>query len=269
MELAPDIEIMRKLHVASAICRDGDFGDPKYPDNQELENLFKDSSVRVRVDGEVWPPDDKDMDLVIVRRRSTRKFSGKSLDILELATLLRYAYRPAVLPDPASISENHSAYPKVFDPSLLHSYVIVHKIDGLDPGIYYYAPVSRELRLVRAGDFRAETWRFGRDASAIVIHTSHLPNALAKYGDRAYRYLHMDAGHLGQRLNLCATGSGLGASGIGGFFDDEVNDLLGLAPEEIVVYITTLGRPAEDPVEEESNASEVEETPESAEDDTQ
>jgi nitroreductase len=41
-------------------------------------------------------------------------------------------------------------------------------------------------------------------------------------------------------MNIAATALGAGASGIGGFFDDEVNTLLGLPLEKIVVYITTL-----------------------------
>jgi nitroreductase len=54
----------------------------------------------------------------------------------------------------------------------------------------------------------------------------------------------MDAGHLGQRLNLAAVHLNLGVSGIGGFFDDQVNELLSIPNDEAVLYITVLGRPA-------------------------
>jgi nitroreductase len=64
-----------------------------------------------------------------------------------------------------------------------------------------------------------------------------------KYGDRAYRYLHLDAGHLGQRMNLGAIYLDVGVSGIGGFFDDQVNEVLGIPEDEAVLYITTLGVP--------------------------
>ena len=52
----------------------------------------------------------------------------------------------------------------------------------------------------------------------------------------------MDAGHLGQRLNLAATQRNLGVSGIAGFFDDQVNELLSIPAEEAVLYITTVGQ---------------------------
>jgi hypothetical protein len=48
---------------------------------------------------------------------------------------------------------------------------------------------------------------------------------------------------LGQRLNLAAIQLRLGVSGIAGFFDDRVNDVLGIPAGEAVLYITSLGRP--------------------------
>ena len=66
---------------------------------------------------------------------------------------------------------------------------------------------------------------------------------MRRYGDRAYRYTHLDAGHIGQRMNLAAVGCGIGVSGIGGFFDEDINDLLELSSSSITVYLTVLGLP--------------------------
>lgn len=174
----------------------------------------------------------------ILLRRSTRGFSGEGFLKEELAGILEYAYFPvAAVPSP------------FFDPSILQTYLVVQKVVGLQEGVYYFVPQKNELRLLSAGDFREQTWHFclgqelARDAAALVIHIAHLKRAVEKYGDRAYRYLHLDAGQIGERLNLAAIRLGLGVSGIGGFYDDEVNALLGLSLDEIVVYITTLGRP--------------------------
>ncbi|HLG21524.1 MAG TPA: SagB/ThcOx family dehydrogenase [Candidatus Manganitrophaceae bacterium] len=174
----------------------------------------------------------------ILLRRSARAFTGESILKEELASILEYAYQPLSF-DPLPL----------FDPSLLETYLVIQKVDGLEPGVFYYAPQSRELRWLYGGDFRKQTWRLclgqelARDAAAVVVHIAHLKRALEKYGDRAYRYLHLDAGHIGQRMNLAAVRLGIGASGIGGFYDDEVNALLGLSLDQIVVYITTLGKP--------------------------
>ncbi len=174
----------------------------------------------------------------ILLRRSTRAYSGQAFLKEELGAILRYAYLPL---DARPIP--------FFDPSLLETYLVVQNVVELSEGAYYYAPRKNELRLLAAGDFREQTWHFclgqelARDAAVLVIHIAHLKAAVERYGDRAYRYLHLDAGHLGERINLAAIRLGLGVSGIGGFYDDEVNALFGLSLDEIVVYVTTLGRP--------------------------
>src|SRR4029453_18471435 len=100
---------------------------------------------------------------------------------------------------------------------------------------------------LRRGGFQQQVWHFAlgqdiaRDAAAVVVHVADTDEALDAYGDRAYRYLHMDAGHVGQILNLAALALGFGASGIGGFFDDEVSGLLGLGSRKMILYVTVLG----------------------------
>ena len=119
----------------------------------------------------------------------------------------------------------------------------------MESGCYYYAPKVQELRQIRFKNFHRELHflclgqDLGRDAAAVLFHTADLQAAITQYGDRVYRYLHMDAGHLGQRLNLAAIRLNLGVSGIAGFFDDRVNEILGIPVDEAAIYITTLGRP--------------------------
>lgn len=184
----------------------------------------------------------------IIERRSTRSFTGEPLFKDELGGLLRFAYEPvhASLDGPET---GIPGFPGLLDPSLLETYIIVHGVIEVEPGVYYYHPERRELRQIKAGQFRQKVWEFclgqelGRDASVVIVHATNLGQAVARYGNRAYRYLHLDAGHIGQRLNLGAVRLGLGASGIGGFFDDEVNELLDLSAEHAIVYMTTIGRP--------------------------
>jgi SagB-type dehydrogenase family enzyme len=181
----------------------------------------------------------------IARRRSTRAFSGEALTRAELATLLEFTYRPDLM----AASGIHESHPRYFAPELLETFVAVNDVEGLDPGCYHYSPARRELRQIRFTALRREVryLALGQDlagqASAVVFHTADLPRAVDAFGDRAYRYLHLDAGHLGERLNLAAIRMGLGVSGIGGFFDDQVNDMLGIPEREAVLYLTTLGRP--------------------------
>ncbi|MFB2923843.1 MULTISPECIES: SagB/ThcOx family dehydrogenase [Aerosakkonema] len=180
----------------------------------------------------------------ILRRRSTRAYTGANLTLEELNALLDFTYQPQHY-----IDQGLDGSPDYFDLSLIETFIAVSGVDGLEDGCYYYAPLAQELRQIRFKNFRRELHylclgqELGRDAGAVVFHTADLKRSVAKYGDRVYRYLHMDAGHLGQRLNLAAMRFNLGVSGIGGFFDDQVNEVLGIPADEAVLYITTLGRP--------------------------
>jgi SagB-type dehydrogenase family enzyme len=181
----------------------------------------------------------------ILKRRSTRAYTGEQLTIAELNALLDFTYHPQHY-----ANQHLDPNPDYFDLSLIETFVAVSGVQGLEEGCYYYAPKAQELRQIRFKNFRRELHylclgqELGRDAGAVIFHTADLQMAVRKYGDRVYRYLHLDAGHLGQRLNLAAIRLELGVSGIAGFFDDRVNEVLGIPEDEAVLYITTLGRPA-------------------------
>jgi SagB-type dehydrogenase family enzyme len=176
----------------------------------------------------------------ILRRRSCRRFRPGPISRDALARILAASY----LPEQVALGEQPA-----FDRGSLATFIAVISVEGIEPGVYYLAPHQLELRPVRPGDPR-EAARFialgqdlGGDAGAMIFHTADLQACVRAQGDRTYRYLHLDAGVIGQRMNLAALGEGLGASGIGGFFDDHTADLLGIPRDQAVVYITVLGLP--------------------------
>lgn len=180
----------------------------------------------------------------MLHRRSTRRYRGAAIALDPLRHLLDFAYHPEHY-----VEQGFDAQPDYFDLTLIQTFIVVLGVNNLDTGCYYYDPAAHSLRQVRFKHFRRELHHLcleqhlGRDASAAIIHTANLETAIERHCDRAYRYLHMDAGHLGQRLNVAATHLGLGVSGIAGFFDDQVNDVLGIPEDEAVLYITTIGVP--------------------------
>jgi SagB-type dehydrogenase family enzyme len=180
----------------------------------------------------------------ILKRRSTRRFTGAELTLDELKAVLDFTYHPQ------HYAEQHlDPTPDYFELGLIETFIAVSGVEGLEEGCYYYAPKAQELRQIRFKNFRQELHYLclgqdlGRDAGAVIFHTADLQKAIHRHGDRVYRYLHLDAGHLGQRLNLAAIRLDIGVSGIAGFFDDQVNEVLSIPEDEAVLYITTLGRP--------------------------
>jgi SagB-type dehydrogenase family enzyme len=133
-------------------------------------------------------------------------------------------------------------------------YLYVHRVDGLHPGVYRFWPEGAELEQIRSGDQRvaAAGLSLAQDlaGNACVAFSmiGDLERAARAHGDRGYRYVHFEAGAIGHRLYLAAEALGLGATGIGAFYDDEVHRYLNLPPEKgQVVYHFAVGYPVRDP----------------------
>jgi SagB-type dehydrogenase family enzyme len=247
-----DGELLAYLHRATCIPKDQNFPRavltklPPLP-TEQIEDKYNFPfclKVSTQVEPILWGEALSGLESTILKRRSTRSYSGEPLTLDELRQLLNFTYHPEHY-----VHQGLDPHPDYFDLNLIQTFIAISGVDGLEEGCYYYAPKAQELRQIRFKNFRRELhmlclWQnLGRDAGAIIFQTADLERAIEKYGDRVYRYLHMDAGHLGQRLNLAAIYLGLGVSGIGGFFDDQVNEVLGIPTDEAVLYITTLGRP--------------------------
>ena len=128
-----------------------------------------------------------------------------------------------------------------------------HRVEGLQPGIYRFLAGRAELEQISSGDQRvaAAGLSLGQDLAGNACVTfsmiGDLDRAARTYGDRGYRYVHFEAGAIGHRLYLAAEAVGLGATGIGAFYDDEVHRHLNLVPGQgQVVYHFAIGYPVPD-----------------------
>ena len=65
-----------------------------------------------------------------------------------------------------------------------------------------------------------------------------------KYGDRAERYVHMEAGHVAQNILLQAVALDLGGVPMGAFVDGDVRLVLGLPADSAPLYLVPVGHPA-------------------------
>jgi SagB-type dehydrogenase family enzyme len=85
------------------------------------------------------------------------------------------------------------------------------------------------------------------DAQVTFIWSAVLARGKWKYRERAYRYIYIDAGHIGQNLYLAAEALGLGVCTIGAFFDDDANRIIDVdGTEETIIYMGCVGYPAKD-----------------------
>lgn len=173
-------------------------------------------------------------------RRSTRAFRRAPLPLEDVGRILAAA-------SPRAAAAAGTPFP---GDDLLATWVVVSAVDGLTPGVYRWDAATHALGLVRAGDPRRALFtcclqqELARDAALTVVHTFPLAAAVERYGERAYRYAHLGAGMIGEHLALAAQRLGHGSSGIGGFLDHSLAEVLLLGPEHVVAYVTVLGAPA-------------------------
>jgi SagB-type dehydrogenase family enzyme len=182
----------------------------------------------------------------LARRRSLRVYAAPPLALGELAALLWAAAGVTARQDGFAFRTAPSAgglYP-------VEHYVVVNRVEGLEPGLYHYDVLGRTLEQLAAGDLRlsiaraALDQRIAADAQAVFVWTAVLERSRWKYGERFLRYVLLDAGHVAGNLALAATTIGLGSCQIAAFYDEEAASLLGVDPDrEPVVYMSTVGRP--------------------------
>lgn len=179
----------------------------------------------------------------LFRRRSVRSFQDEPLLLEEFAQILfaacgiteeRYGFRTA--PSAGAL------YP-------LGLLVVVGKVEGLSPGVYRYLPEKHQLKKVISGDKRRELCQAAlsqesiQEAPVVLVITAGYERTTRHYGGRGIRYVHMEAGHVGQNIYLQAESLNLGTVAIGAFQDREVARVLDLPMEMAPLYIFPVGKP--------------------------
>jgi SagB-type dehydrogenase family enzyme len=197
------------------------------------------------------PPHEVEVPLgdLLLRRRTKRDFAAEGITAAQLSTVLQLAcgvngrvsaYGYEQLPLRTFPSSGGLQAPEL--------YLSVQSVRGLETGLYHYRPLAHALDLLREGA-HGETLRevsLGQpwlETAAVVVVISGCYERLRwKYGERAYRFMCVDAGSVAQNVQLAAEGLGLGACAIAGFADDAVERLFEIdGREEMVLLLVCLG----------------------------
>jgi SagB-type dehydrogenase family enzyme len=197
----------------------------------------------------IRPPDQKGGKLlweVIAQRRSIREFSHQSITFPELSHLLwatqgitsrEWGFEFRASPSAGAL------YP-------IETYLVANRVEEIPSGLYHYNTREAQLILLKEGYLGSGLSHAGlgqemlNEASCVFIWTAIVVRSKWKYRERAYRYIYMDVGHIGENLYLAAASLNLACCTVGAFFDEEVDRLIGVdGKKEISVYLGAVGRP--------------------------
>jgi SagB-type dehydrogenase family enzyme len=128
-------------------------------------------------------------------------------------------------------------------------YVVTDDIEGLEAGVYHFAPNDFTLRRLRRGNFKAYLAHATGENPHIlsspiaIICTSTIWRNSWKYQARTYRHVFWDNGTILANLLAASCAYGVPAHLVMGFIDKEIENLLGIDPfREIPASVVALGR---------------------------
>ncbi|HEX7435936.1 MAG TPA: SagB/ThcOx family dehydrogenase, partial [Caldimonas sp.] len=234
-----------------------------------LETLVVERNDRASTDGPV-------AGRIILQRRSLQACDGRT----SIAADRLYRMLDRLMPR-VELTASRRPMPwdtLAWDPTI-HLGLFVHRVDGLEPGLYLLArdptkmdrlkramhrpfdwstppgcPADLPLRMLEAGDAqRLATQRschqdIAGDGAFSLAMIAEYQEALFTHGAWFYRRLFWETGLIGQVLYLEAEAAGVRATGIGCYFDDPVHRVFGL--EDLAfqsLYHFTVGGAVDDP----------------------
>ena len=240
-----DLSIGELFHRETSLSWTGALGDifrPK-PKKPPLFKRYRDADViklpSPRYRGII-------LEEAIYKRRSIRDYSSKAIDLKQLSQLLFAAQGKTSRLHGIPLRTAPSAgalYP-------FEIYVIVNNVKDLSKGIYHYSVPEHALELIKEGDFRKRITNAGLkqemlgDSCVTFVMSAIFDRTRHKYGERGFRYVYMEAGHISQNIALQAVSLGLGSVTVGAYIDEQVNELIGVdGTKEAAIYLHAVGVP--------------------------
>ena len=194
------------------------------------------------------PPEANFFELV-AKRKSVRGGHKEGISVEGLAVILKFS---CGLQDVAQQADGLKlrAQPSGGARFPLEMYVLsLKKENGVTPGVYHYNVKNHALDTLRIRHFLKEdtaalfSYAWADDCSMALIITAVFDRSAMKYGERAYRYALIEAGHIGQGVYLASGPCGVGVVGMGGTYDGAMHKLLDIdGTQESLVYALMLSK---------------------------
>jgi SagB-type dehydrogenase family enzyme len=188
-----------------------------------------------------------DLRLAIEFRHSVRSYAKEPLSLDELSFLLWCTQGVK------SVHGTQATFRTVPSAGARHAfetYLLVNDVDGLDPGLYRYLALTHRLCRVKTDPtlhidiaHACLDQPFVMRCGVVFLWTAVPYRMTWRYGERGYRDLHLDAGHVCQNLYLAAETVGCGVCAVAAFDDDAMAKILDIdGTNQFLIYLATVGK---------------------------
>ncbi|OTN83646.1 SagB/ThcOx family dehydrogenase [Enterococcus faecium] len=252
MEVLDNIE---KIHQDAEMTMDSRKEKHNLDDNSKFKNIQieEKNMTIIKNISDINTPEKNRKDIldIIKCRKSIRDYSEKSISIEEFFELIKYSFGYR---DYETGIYGFQDFPVSYTPSAgglacVSHYIIVRNVTGLDKGLYRYNRVSENLEYLSKGNFYYKLPQFlfetgfAQNSAFIVLLYADMNKIAWKYGERGYRFAHLDAGVLAQNLHLLAMKYSIGSCMIAGYQDNEIRKIFSLGQSDIPMLVMTFGYP--------------------------
>ena len=135
----------------------------------------------------------------------------------------------------------------------LETFLYIRRVEGLKEGLYRFLPIEHKLLpvVLREDDEQIEekicgqfsTAGIAKNSAVVFLWTAVYERMACMFGERAYRYIYLDAGHVCQNLYLAGQTQNIKVCALGAFDDEVLNQNLGFdGNEQFVVYGAGVGK---------------------------
>ncbi|MFW5961214.1 MAG: SagB/ThcOx family dehydrogenase [Desulfohalobiaceae bacterium] len=216
----------------------------------EPQKTFDPGAPRIALaEADQWQEVVRDLrlDQIIANRKSRRKYAQDPLLFEELSFLL---WATQGLRSAEGGAANFRTVPSAGARHSFETYLVVHNVEKLSPGLYRFLPLNNELLFIKEmprAEHELSKAAFGQRfiaAGAVTFIWSCLPYRMEwRYGPNAYRTILMDVGHVCQNLYLACEAIGGGTCAVAAYDQEAMDSLLGLdGHDEFTLYLAPVGR---------------------------
>jgi SagB-type dehydrogenase family enzyme len=221
-----------------------------YPDEAALIDLIPIEEISLGGDS---------LKALVGSRKSRRVYTDEPLSLEDLSFLLWVTQGiREISPDGERFYRN---VPSGGNRHSIETYLSIHRVEGIDVGLYRYLPIEHKLLPVRVSpNISEETsaglkdqsskrggehYLFTKECAVAFVWTTIPYRTEWRYGELSHRMIAIDAGHICQNLHLACGAIGAGACSIGAIDQEEMDRVLGVdGDDEFTIYAATMGKVA-------------------------